>query len=262
MTSRVVHEAGDTRLEISPADGGRISSLTIGGRELLVTASDGPMRWGSYPMAPFAGRIRRGRFEFGGRTWQLPLNFPPHAIHGYVFERAWTVDDKATMSVRLGDPWPFAATVVQRFELEPDRMLVTMELHADEPQPASLGWHPWFRRRLSAANGLSAPLELRFEPESMFVRDADGIPTGALVPPPPGPWDDCFTGLRSDPRLTWPRALELTISSPCDYWVVFNERDDAICVEPQTSPPDAPNLDPTIVEPGRPLVTSMEWRWR
>ena len=36
--------------------------------------------------------------------------------------------------------------VTQRFELEPDRLRVTLELTADEPMPASMGWHPWFRR--------------------------------------------------------------------------------------------------------------------
>ena len=259
--------AGDARLEISPADGGRISSLTIGGREVLVTSGDGPIWWGSYPMAPFAGRIRRGELSFGGRSWQLPQNMPPHALHGYAFDRPWTVDDEATLSIRLGEPWPFAGTVIQRFALDPDRLLVTMELHADEAMPASLGWHPWFRTRLSAtdgtdSDGMSAPLELDFQPEAMFLRDDDGIPTGLLVPTPPGPWDDCFTGVRSDPRLTWPDALELEIGTSCDYWVVFSERDYAICVEPQTAPPDAPNLDPTIVEPGTPLIATMEWRWR
>ena len=38
--------------------------------------------------------------------------------------------------------------MTQRFELEAHRLLVTLELAADEPMPASMGWHPWFRRRL------------------------------------------------------------------------------------------------------------------
>jgi aldose 1-epimerase len=250
--------AGDARLEISPADGGRIASFSIGDRELLVTEGDGPIWWGAYPMVPFAGRIRHGEFRFQNRIWRLPTNMPPHAIHGHVLDRPWTAEDPSTISVRLADPWPFAGSVIQRFDLGPDGLLVTMELHADEPMPASLGWHPWFRRVVDG----SGPVELTLEAESMFVRDAEGIPTGALVPPPPGPWDDCFKGLRSDPRLRWPSGPELTIGSSCDYWVVFTERDDAICVEPQTAPPDALNLDPTIVEPGTPLIATMEWRWR
>jgi aldose 1-epimerase len=182
----------------------------------------------------------------------------PHAIHGVVFDRPWTTVSGDTLSVELGEPWPFAGSVTQRFDLEFDRLLVTMELAAAEPMPASVGWHPWFRRSLDGVG----QVRLGFEPGAMFERDAEGIPSGRLVSPTAGPWDDCFTDLRTDPRLAWPGGPELTISSSCADWVVFNQRDDALCVEPQSAPPDAVNLGPTVVEPGEPLVATMEWRWR
>lgn len=252
-------QAGEARLEVSPADGGRIASLRIGDREILVTEGMGPVAWGAYPMAPFAGRVRHGAFEFAGRALQLPINWPPHAIHGFVFDRPWTVVDTGTLAIELAEAWPFRGSVVQRFELAPDSLLVTMELTAKEPMPAVIGWHPWFRRRLAP----DAPsVELRFEAESMFVRDAEGLPTGELVAPGPRPWDDCFSGVWTDPTLTWPGVLELAIGSSCEYWVVFDEPADALCIEPQTGPPDALNLGPTVVEPGQPLIATMEWRWR
>jgi aldose 1-epimerase len=256
----LVLEAGPARMEVSAADGGRITSLRLDGRELIARVDDGAIWWGSYPMAPFAGRIRRGEFTFRGRAYRLPLNMAPHAIHGVVFDRPWEVTGRDSMRVRLGEPWPFAGSVTQRFELEPDAMRVHLELAADEPMPAWMGWHPWFRRRLDEG----PEVELSFEPGAMFDRDAEGIPTGRLVPPPAGPWDDCFTNLAADPRLSWRGGPELTISSSCDEWVVFNERDDALCVEPQSASPDAVNLDPdaTLVEPGAPLTVTMEWRWR
>lgn len=256
----LVLEAGPARMEVSAADGGRITSLRLDGRELIARVDDGAIWWGSYPMAPFAGRIRRGEFTFRGRAYRLPLNMAPHAIHGVVFDRPWEVTGRDSMRVRLGEPWPFAGSVTQRFELEPDAMRVHLELAADEPMPAWMGWHPWFRRRLDEG----PEVELSFEPGAMFDRDAEGIPTGRLVPPPAGPWDDCFTNLAADPRLSWRGGPELTISSSCDEWVVFNQRDDALCVEPQSASPDAVNLDPdaTLVEPGAPLTVTMEWRWR
>lgn len=251
--------AGDATLVVSPADGGRIASLSVGDRELVARVDHGPIWWGSFPMAPFAGRIRDGRFTFEGATWQLPLTMPPHAIHGIVHDRPWTIIDGATIEVRLGDPWPFAGTVRQRFVLEPARMQVTMELIAGERMPASIGWHPWFPRRYRPGDD---DVALSFEADAMFERGADGLPTGRLVPPKPRPWDDCFTAVRRDPMLRWPDGFELAIASSCANWVVFDERDDGLCVEPQTGPPDALNLDPTVVEPGSPLVATMEWRWR
>ena len=259
----LILEAGEARLQVSPADGGRVTSLRLAGRELIARVGDGPIWWGSYPMAPFAGRIRRGRFSFRGREYRLPLNMPPHAIHGVVFDRPWDVVDGETISVRMGAPWPFAGTVTQRFALEADRLRVTLELHAEEPQPAWMGWHPWFRRRLNdGGSGNDGAVELSFEPGRMYERDAEGIATGRLIPPTPGPWDDCFTDVRTDPRLSWPGGPELALSSSAKNWVVFNQRDDALCVEPQTAPPDAVTLDPTVVEPGEPLVVTMDWRWR
>jgi aldose 1-epimerase len=251
--------AGAAELEVSPADGGRIASFRVAGRELLVTEGAGPVAWGAYPMAPFAGRIRRGTFSFDGRTHRLPINWPPHAIHGVVFDRPWTVVDESTIEIRLAPEWPFRGAVRQRFGLEPERLTVSMELDAAEAMPADIGWHPWFRRQ----TGPGEPeVELRFAAESMFVRDDEGIPTGELVPPTPRPWDECFTGVWSDPVLVWPGVLELEIGSSCECWVVYDEPADAICVEPQTGPPDSPNLAPRVVEPGRPLVATMEWRWR
>ena len=49
--------------------------------------------WGSFPMVPWAGRIRRGRFRFEGVDHQLPINFEQHAIHGTGFEQSWRIDD-------------------------------------------------------------------------------------------------------------------------------------------------------------------------
>jgi aldose 1-epimerase len=262
----LVLEAGGARLEIDPAAGGRMASLVIDGSELLARTGTGPIYWGCYPMVPYAGRIRDGAFEFEGRTIELPRTLPPHAAHGTVLDRAWTVVDERTLSIDLGPDWPFAGRVTQVFELEADELRASLSLEADEPMPGAVGWHPWFRRRLTGTADRpelgSPPAVLGFDAARMFARDASGIPTGELVDPTPPPWDDCFTGLRSAPILTWPDVLSLEISSTCDYWVVYDAPADTICVEPQTSPPDFVHIDPVIVTPGEPLTATMTWRWR
>lgn len=263
---RLALTAGEVRATVSPHEGGRISSLVVGGDELLVTQGDSPLAWGSYPLVPFGGRIRDGRFRFDGRAFQLPLNLPPWAIHGTGFTRPWSIVDATTIATGLGADWPFRGQVSQRFELAADRLTVTMTLLAEERMPAVLGWHPWFRRRLvgtaDAPLPRSASIELDLDAAAMYVRDGDGLPTGELVPPTPGPWDDCFTGLRADPRITWPDRLGLESSSSADHWVVFTEPAHAICVEPQTGPPDFVHLpDPTIVDAGGSLTATMTLRW-
>lgn len=263
---RVVLEADDVRLTVDPRVGGRLASLLVGGQELLVTDGDGPMWWGCYPMAPFAGRIRDGRFRFRGRAYRLPLTMPPNAIHGTVLDRPWDVIgatvSRVELATDLGRDWPFRGRVVQTIALVEGGLEATLDVQASEAMPVALGWHPWFRRSI---DGSAAQLE--FEARSMYLRGPDGLPTGAVAPPTPRPWDDAFTDIVTTPRLIWPGVLTLDLRSTAPFWVVFDERDDAICVEPQTAPPDAFNLaaaigvDPPVAGPDRPASIAMAWRW-
>jgi aldose 1-epimerase len=243
---------------IALAAGGRMSSLRVAGHELLVETGPSAMHWGAFPMAPWAGRVRQGRFSFAGSEHQLPLRMPPHAIHGTVLDRPWRhIDSPAVVECDLGPDWPFEGFARQSITLADDRLDMTLEVHAvDGAMPASCGWHPWFRREI---NGASARIDLRAG--FMERRDADGIPSGERVPPPLGPWDDCFGDIEWPVVIEWPGILTLSISSDCDFAVVYDELDHAVCVEPQTAPPDALNREPAIVEPGRPLVATTTWRW-
>jgi aldose 1-epimerase len=264
---RLVLATTDAELTVDPGAGGRFSSLVVGGDELLLTDEEaGPLWWGCYPMAPFAGRIRFGQLTFAGQEHQLVRNLPPHAIHGTVLDRRWDVlahgADRLTLRTELGPGWPFPGRVMHEIELRPGGLEATLTLEADEPMPAWIGWHPWFRRSIDGH-----AVELDFKPGSMYERGLDGLPTGALTLPAPRAWDDAFVGVRDAPRLRWPGLLELEIHSTAPVWVVFDERDDVICVEPQTAPPDAVNLaraqgtDPPVIVPGQPLVAAITWRW-
>ena len=255
----LVLEAAGARVVVDAHNGGRLASVLVAGRELLVTDRErGPMYWGAFPMAPWAGRVRHGRFSFAGREHQLPLGMPPHAIHGVAYDRPWRVVDAATIAIDLDGRWPFQGSVTQRFALDEDGLEVAMTLEAEEPMPATIGWHPWFRRVLEPGD---VPVTLDFAADEMLVRDAEGMPSGRRVPPPAGPWDDAFTGIRHDPVLVWPGHLRLELSSSCAWWVVYTEPEDAICVEPQSGPPDALNGDADVVRPGSPLTHAMRWHW-
>ncbi len=257
--------SGPAALTIDLESGGRLASLTIDGREVLVTTGWGPFAWGSFPMAPWAGRIRDGTFAFRGRRVELPRNDPPFAIHGLLAERAWTALPGSAgpdaIGCELAPPWPFRGRAVQTFDLDDDRLTVELALEADEPQPAVIGWHPWFRRRLDPA-GDEGGARVEIEPARMYRRGPDHLPTGELVAPGPHPWDDCVIDLAGPAVVRWPGALAIEISGSASHWVVYEESPDGVCVEPQTGPPDGLNLEPRIVQPGAPLRLAMTWRWR
>lgn len=277
------------RVIISPADGGRVRQITVGEVGLLAEPTSGDARstgWGSFPMAPWAGRIRNGRFSFMGTDVALDLNHddgsgggggtisPPrratsgplpeqdrdrHSIHGTTFGRPWTVDQLEPSRVDISCDltgalgWPFAGSVRQRIVLGAGGVDFDMTTTSDSSVfPASLGWHPWFAK----------PDRLEFDPIAMYEQDAAGLPTGRLVGVPDGPWDDCFVNHRPV-HLHYERAVAstVTVSSPTDHWVVFDGPEHATCVEPQTGPPDAPTLRPQVVAPGAPLRITMRIDW-
>ena len=208
------------------------------------------MRWGSYPMAPFAGRIRHGRFSFRGpRRTSCRSGMPPHAIHGVVWDRPWRVDDATTLSIDLDDRWPFRGRVVQRFALDEDSMTFELTLEAAEPMPATIGWHPWFRRTLEPGG---PPVGLDFAADEMLVRDAEGMPTGERVAAAAGPWDDAFTGVHARPGADVAgHAAPRAVARPARGGSCTRRPPHAVCVEPQSGPPDAVNGAPEVVEPGR-----------
>jgi len=231
---------------IDPTRGARLTSLVIDGHEVLGRASspdiDPAIADGCFPMVPWAGRVRDGRVELDGTTYQLPQTDGDHALHGLGHVAVWERVSEGAYELAIGTPWPAEGVATLTYELLDDGLRIELSWDDDTEAPCSIGLHPWFRRRLDSGDELVASLR----PTAMVERGADGLPTGRLVDPAPGPWDDCFQ-LASTPVLTWPGALKLTLESSAAWWVVYDEPDDTVCVEPQTTPPDAfdhPTLQP------------------
>lgn len=121
-----------------------------------------PERTASFPMVPWSNRIDAGVLPFGGRTWQLQRNGADGtAIHGAMRQAPWAItsvdDDAVVLEVDAADmvgvnfPWRFTARV--GYALIGDSLEVTTSVRNadDEPFPAGLGHHPYFRRSLVPA---------------------------------------------------------------------------------------------------------------
>jgi aldose 1-epimerase len=256
--------AGDVRVSIDLAAGGRIAQIDVAGQPLLWAGPAAAIGWGSYPMAPWVGRLRHGRFEFGGTAHQLALNHTDddgtsHAIHGTVFDAAWTLDRSDVTTARLhctlsAAGWPFGGTARQSISLTESSVRCELSVETDDrPFPAAVGWHPWFRK----------PDRLSFHPTAMYQRGGIGLPTAELVAPASGPWDDTFlntrpVGLHYGDRTI---ASTVTVTSDCDHWVVYDQPSFATCVEPQSGPPDALTMRPRLVTADAALDRWMEIAW-
>ncbi|MDJ0466771.1 aldose 1-epimerase [Streptomyces sp. H27-C3] len=254
--------AGDTELTIAQGNGCRIAGLRVGGTELLRQGE----RYGCFPMVPWCGRTAYGKFRNGPTPHQLPIDWPPHAIHGTGRNTAWRTaradKSEAAFTYDLAEPWPYPGRVTQTFELTEDSLTLAMGIETyGDSFPAQAGWHPWFRRNLGGEG--SEDVRLDFTAGWQEERGDDHLPTGRRIEPGPGPWDDCF-GMPDgvDVTLTWPGALELKIASRAEWVVIYDEQAEAVCVEPQSGPPNGLNTTPLLVTPIEPLEIATTWSWR
>ncbi len=270
---------------VDAAAGGRLASLVLGGRERLIDVpnlrADLPaISWGSFAMIPWVGRIRHGRLDWAGATFELPRNLGGHAIHGATFDQAWeviAVDERSVeLHLRLAgtERWPFAADLIQAIVLTPDAIAFRAEIRAETAMPVAIGWHPWFRRHGGEPIEVTVPAELVLETTD------DIIPTGALVPVE-GPTDlrravdvmdrrldHAFVGVTGPCRVAWP-DLELSIEADPVGSVVVHTTPTAVCVEPQTAWPDAVRMAAAgaetglvSLEAGGTFVATSRWVWR
>lgn len=253
---RLSHASVTATLE--PKRGARITSVCVAGAELLGASRDPhvppAMRDGCFAMAPFAGRIHRGSFQWAGREWQLPVNLGDSAAHGVSFDVAWETDSLSATTAEcvceLDRRWPFGGVVRQRVTVHEEGVLIEVSLENDRrSMPAMLGLHPWFARRQGESVAQVA----------VELGDSPGFVGAESGGPPERPWDHCIVGLPASPTAWWPceegaPSRQLMLESSTSIWVVSERDPDAFCLEPVTGPlgslgePDGP-----VVEPGVPL---------
>lgn len=245
--------AGPLEAVLLPEAGARLHRLRAFGHDLLRTPSDPvvhlhePFFWGGYVMAPWCNRIVAGETTVNGRTFRPASNFADgSAIHGQVYALPWEeTGPPGALAVRSGGnawPWPYEVTL--RTNARDAAVVLQWRLtnQADEPMPAGLGFHPWWRK----------PLQLRVDAGLLFASNmapADepqpvsgsrdlrtlGVPADGLD----GTWTEPFPG---PVELAWPDlGVRATVRASADarYVAVATPRDlDAIAVEPQTHAPD------------------------
>ena len=274
-------QAGFSSATLDAERGGRLASLKVRDRELIVGAPDDADRtilWGSFLMTPWCGRIAEAVFEWRGRRHALNATLEGHAIHGTVWDQAWTVesatDMEAVLTARL-EPggWPFAGSVRQRYALTDRELVTSAQILAEEAMPAALGWHPWFVR-----DGGDARLTVL----SSHTLETDAlIPTGRRLPVDGTTdlrhgteigarlLDHCYTEVRSPALVEWPDVrLGIAFDEPLTS-VVVHSRAASFCVEPQTAWPNPIALDAAGVigtglvtlEAGDRIAASMTWSW-
>lgn len=221
---------------------------------------------------PFPNRIKDGRYQFGGASYKLPINFPSegHAIHGLVLEESFEIADrradqnKALLELvydydgdKPGYPFPYKLKLTYIFS---GRELVceTSVLNTGtKALPLGDGWHPYFQ-----LGGRIDDLFLKLPSDSIIGADSRMIPTGdihhsdqfsKLTRIGEHEFDTCFKiakerGVRAEVIIEdQERNLGINIWQEVglgkyNFLQVYTPpARDCIAVEPMTSAPDAFN---------------------
>ncbi len=152
--------SGPLELLVAPVVGGSIARFDYvdanGNRSVFRGSDNVPetvLDAGSFPLVPYANRIRNGRFSFRGKEITLPNNMKgdPSPLHGDGWLAAWDtvhVSDRDCELLYSHSPgeWPWAYEARQRFELDSTGLTLTLLCRnlSDEPMPCGLGQHPYF----------------------------------------------------------------------------------------------------------------------
>lgn len=194
-SARVVPGYGATLVALTlPAPaGGAPQAVLVGPPDAAGLVADPKYR--SALLLPFVNRIRDGRYEFDGQSYQLPRNEPARnvALHGFLFDKAFTATtaDATADAARLalaydargdapGYPFAFRAEVI--YELTAAGLTLTLRVQnaGDAALPLGAGWHPYFR-----LGGTIDELVIQAPVSAAVQTDAARLlPTGALEPAP------------------------------------------------------------------------------
>jgi aldose 1-epimerase len=139
------------------------------------------------PLIPWPNRLRDGKYEFLGSSYQTPITEPSqhNAIHGLVRWANWSgvidPEDRVLMSLLLHpqEGYPFTLDLTIEYRLDDQGLTVrtTAGNAGDRPLPYGAGQHPYLALGTDRIDSLTLRLPALL---SMEVDDRQ-IPTGRLI---------------------------------------------------------------------------------
>jgi aldose 1-epimerase len=251
-----------------------------------VDAPKSPGGNGTPILFPYPNRVRDARYSFEGKSYTLPINNGPNAIHGFAIDAPWDVLDRGADSTgafvfgryhlaahsqdRRG-MWPTDAILQVRYSLAGRKLTMTTTVSnpTDKDLPYGFGIHPYFR--LPFEPGSDASQTSVIAPASRSWVLEQFLPTGIVedvIPrldfrkgqPRAGlKLDDVLTGLAFDGDRCTCRLVDrakgaefrLGFDKNFRELVMYTPSDPGvIALEPYTQTTDAINLQARGIDAG------------
>ena len=243
-------------------------------------------------LLPWPNRLGDGRYRFGGRQYELPIDEPGfrNAIHGLTRWAEWEAELRSTtwlgMRHRLhGHPgYPFNLELEATFELDEAGLTVCVSAAnvGATPAPFGAGAHPYLQVgtplidtcRLQVPASTRLLTDARLLPIGRAPVDGDGFDFRVSRPIGDTRLDTAYTDIVRGPdglarvSLEAPDDRHLTLwFDEAHRWVQLysgdthprlEERRRSLAVEPMTCPPDAfrSGEDLIVLEPGQTVTIS------
>ncbi|MGH6951826.1 MAG: aldose 1-epimerase [Vitreimonas sp.] len=257
---------GDYELDLAPRLGGSAATLRWRGHDLLRPAAKDAAHavdTASFPMAPYANRIARGRFSFAGRDVRLASNFgaDAHPLHGSAWLAPWQCEEsdrvRAVLARRFErSDWPWRFSCRQEIGLDAGGALLVLAVRNDDeaPMPLSFGHHPFFLRPPGAVLRARVEGVWRSDAELLPVRydtaiDLPGLAEGTPLDAAPFV-DNCHAGWDGEATLSRAElSVRLTASPEFSFLHLYIPRGQTFfCAEPVSAVPNAMNMsDPAAL---------------
>lgn len=183
---------------LAPDRDGQLGEVTLGPADVRGWLDDEAYLGAS--VGRVANRIRNGRFELDGQTYQVATGADGHALHGgpgSFDRRSWSVlgrsDSTSGGEVQFGlvspdgdNGFPGRVEVRATYALDDDRLLVTYQASADRRTPVNVTNHTYW----NLAGGGSVEQHLVSVAAGRYVPvDPDLLPTGELADVAGTPFD-------------------------------------------------------------------------
>jgi aldose 1-epimerase len=257
---------GDVTVGVSPDCGGALTRFDVRRRNSVVDilrpaieqAPSIRCSLGSscFPLVPYGGRLREGRFEFDQRRFQFPLNALPerHSSHGDGWQRPWQLDHldrrSAVMTLDADDSAPFQYHCSQAITVSSDGLRIELTCRNLSPHriPMGFGLHPYFANRSEALIRARLPSRWQWDDEMMPVRQEANpyehrFTHGQRVSDLPATAE--YADWSGDATIEWPGSrvrVTLTTHPPLHHVVMWMPPgEDFFCFEPVSHATDALN---------------------
>jgi aldose 1-epimerase len=273
--------------------GAAVRDYHVGGRQVFhgSPVEEFSLAFVGAVLLPWPNRLDAGRYDFDGRSYQLPITEPERqtALHGLSPYRPWELVEQQTSRVVLslallpspGYPFFLDNTIDYVVDDHGLRVTTTSTNVGDRALPYGVGFHPW----LSAGGALLDECSLTVDAGRRFLtderllpvgeEDVEGTPFDFRTGAPLGDLvlDDAFTDVRrrSD-ELSWVgltapdgRTATIWMDGSCTFWQLCsgdslpaNEARRSLAAEPMTAAPNAFNSGRGLIrlEPGQSYSTT------